>query len=79
MDGKEIYLVVRIKLANGMMPMNSIPRVWGGAGNGEACDACEEPIRKDQFVLEGLSVADPQRGIQLHAECFYVWDRLRRL
>ena len=78
-DGKEIYLIVRAKLANGMLPMNSIPRVWGGAGHGETCDACEEPITKDQFVLEGLSVADPKRGIQLHSECFYIWDRLRRI
>ena len=26
---------------------------WGGAGNGEACDACEESITATQFVMEG--------------------------
>jgi hypothetical protein len=71
--------LIRSKLADGRLPVNSIPRVWGGAGNGETCDACEEAITKDQFVLEGLSVAEPNRGIQLHAECFYFWDRLRRM
>jgi hypothetical protein len=47
--------LIRSKLADGGLPQNSIPRVWGGAGNGETCDACEETITTVQFVMEGVS------------------------
>ena len=57
--------------------MNSIPRVWGGAGNGETCGVCETIVTKDEFVMEGISVANG-RGIQLHVRCFSVWESERR-
>ena len=79
MDATDIYFTVCAKLSDGTLPMNGNPRIWGGAGKGELCDACAEAITKDQFVMEGLSLDDPNRGIQFHAECFYIWDRLRRL
>jgi hypothetical protein len=55
MDRESLNRVIRAKLADGRLPQNSIPRVWGGAGNGETCDACEETITKVQFVMEGVS------------------------
>jgi hypothetical protein len=39
-----LQLVIRHKLETGALPRNSIPRVWGGPGNGETCDACESVI-----------------------------------
>ena len=36
MQQHSLQLLIRHKLATGALPMNSIPRVWGGPGNGEA-------------------------------------------
>ena len=49
---------------------------WGGAGNGEACDACEESITATQFVMEGVSTTGG-KGIQFHVGCLHIWDALR--
>jgi hypothetical protein len=68
--------LIRNKLADGRLPQNSIPRVWGGAGNGETCDACEEIIVKTQFVMEGVSTTGG-KGIQFHVGCFHMWDAER--
>jgi hypothetical protein len=62
------------QVANGGLPHNNIPRIWRGPGSGEECDACEDVIRAGQLLMEGVS-ATTNQGIQLHVECFYVWDR----
>ena len=54
-ENPQLQLLIRQKLADGRLPINSIPRVWGGPGNGETCDACEGIITKDEFVIEGIS------------------------
>ena len=61
--------LIQSKLADGRLPYNGIPRVWGGAGNGETCDACDE-------MMEGIGVG--KKGIQFHVSCFSVWEELRR-
>ena len=68
--------LIQSKLADGRLPYNGIPRVWGGAGNGETCDACDETITKKQLVMEGIGVG--KKGIQFHVSCFSVWDGLRQ-
>jgi len=76
MDQEILRLLIRRKLAAGSLPHDSIPRIWGGPATGEECDACEELIRTGQFVMEGISTANKQ-GLQLHVECFYLWDEER--
>jgi len=75
MNSVSIRQLVRQKLADGRLPHNSIPRVWGGPANGESCQACEEVILQTEFIIEGIS--ENGRGIQLHVECFYIWDSER--
>jgi hypothetical protein len=75
MKQQEISRLIQAKLADGRLPHNSIPRVWGGPGNGEACDACEETIVKHDFVMEGISLSGI--GVQFHVLCFYLWDSMR--
>jgi len=77
MEQEPLRRLIRDKLADGRLPQNSIPRVWGGAGNGETCDACEEIIIKTQFVMEGVSTTGG-KGIQFHVGCFHMWDAERR-
>ena len=76
MDEQSLRVLIREKLANGTLPHNSIPRVWGGAGNGEICMACDLSIEKKQFVMEGIG-AD-MKAVQLHSRCFYYWDSERK-
>jgi hypothetical protein len=74
-----LLLMIRQKLTDGRLPFNSIPRVWGGPGRGETCDACEGDISKEEFVIEGISLAAGRKPLQLHVECFYLWERERHL
>lgn len=76
MEPESLRRLIRNKLADGRLPQDSIPRVWGGAGNAETCDACEETITKVQFVMEGVS-ATGGKGIQFHVGCFHMWDAER--
>lgn len=71
-----IRLLIRRKLAAGGLPHDGIPRFWGGHPDGEHCDACEEVFTADQLIMEGISSTDNQ-GLQLHVECFYLWDEER--
>jgi len=77
MDQPTLRLMIHDKLADGRLPHNHIPRMWGGPGNGEICDGCGETVTKTQVVMEGLSGKD--RDVQLHVACFYVWDATRRV
>lgn len=79
MEDHTLHLLIRSKLADGQLPQDSIPRMWGGPGNGESCDACEETITKAQFVMEGVSNSEGGRGVQLHVRCFQVWDAERQV
>ncbi len=76
MDQDSIRLLIRRKLAAGDLPNDSIPRFWGGPPDGEECDACEQVIRADQMVMEGIR-ATTNQGLQLHVECFSLWDEER--
>ena len=77
MDQPTLRLMIHDKLADGRLPHNHIPRMWGGPGNGEICDGCDETVTKTQMVMEGLSGKD--RDVQFHVACFYVWDATRRV
>ena len=78
MQQHSLQLLIRHKLATAALPMNSIPRIWGGPGNGEACDACELIVTKDELIIEGISLADGRKPLQLHVECFHLWELERR-
>lgn len=75
MEDQALRLLIQSKLSDGRLPHNSIPRIWGGSGNGETCDACEETISKNQFVMEGVGTEGG--GVQLHVKCFYMWETER--
>ena len=82
MEAETLRLLIRSKLDDGRLPYNSMPRFWGGPGDGEVCDACEEPITKEQLVMEGiastLSDRRDKKPVQFHVVCFHVWDAERR-
>lgn len=80
-----IRILIRQKLKDGRLPLNSMARFWGGPAEGEMCDACDQPIPKQQLVMEGISVSSTlsdrpsdKKSIQLHVQCFQIWDAERR-
>jgi hypothetical protein len=77
MESQTLRRLIRQKLADGRLPNNSIPRVWGGAGAGETCDGCEEIITKSQFVMEGIATSEGRNAVQFHVGCFKIWDEER--
>lgn len=77
MDQLPLRLLIQAKLADGRLPRDHIPQMWGGPGNGETCDGCGEIVTKTQMVLEGLSAKEC--GVQFHVACFQVWDMERRV
>ena len=77
MEERLTRLLIRAKLADGRLPHDSIPRVWGGPGNGETCDGCEEIVVKAQMIIEG--VGESGFGVQFHVRCFHLWDSERNV
>ena len=77
MDEVPLRALIRQKLADGRLPQNSIPRVWGGPSKGETCDACDKVIGEHQFVMEGVSTDLTKRALQFHVGCLYAWDTER--
>jgi hypothetical protein len=78
LDTDVLRQLIRDKLEDGRLPYNSIPRVWGGKGAGEICDACEESVTPAHLVMEGVSTDMVKRAVQFHVGCFYLWDVARR-
>ena len=77
MEDQEVRTLIRAKLRSGRLPLNNMPRIWGGPSNGEVCDACGLAIR-DPLVIEGIAGADGnKRGVQMHVLCFALWEETR--
>ena len=72
MDQPTLVLMIRQKLADGHLPHNHIPRMWGRPGAGETCGGCGETVTTAQMVMEGLD--EEGSGVQFHVACFQVWD-----
>ena len=89
MNVDSLRILIRAKLEEGLLPYNSIPRVWGAPGRGETCDGCDLLVPPNEMVMEGISLADDgrklfdaydrRRPLQLHVTCFYLWDQERRM
>src|SRR5678815_4207313 len=75
-----IRTLVREKLRDGRLPFDSIHRLYGGPADGEMCDACDEPIARQQVIIEGItSTLRNKQGIQFHVRCFEIWETERRV
>lgn len=71
METQARRLLIRQKLSDGRLPMNSTSRVSGRPGEGEICHACEGVIAEAEIVMEVT-------GLQLDVDCFYLWYAERR-
>jgi hypothetical protein len=72
-----LRLLIREKLEDGRLPHERISRVQSRPADGEKCDVCERRITMTQFVVAGTILAG-RGSIQLHVQCFQLWDDERR-
>jgi len=65
------------KLAQGRLPLQRAAVIRGGPSNGTGyCDACASPFYQRQLVMD---VPTPRGAfVYLHADCFLLWDDVRR-
>lgn len=70
-----LRLLIREKLVDGRLPSEPMPRVWGGPGNGETCDACDQRVVKPELVIEGQTKQG--RAVFFHPRCFNAWQEER--
>jgi hypothetical protein len=72
-----LRLFIREKLQDGRLPHERISQVESRPADGQKCDACEKKlITMAQFVVTGITLSG-LGSIQLHVECFQLWDNER--
>jgi hypothetical protein len=79
MERDAVRLLILSKLADGKLPLDSLPRVWGGPTNGETCDACDAIVSMGQFIMEVTRLADGGQPLHFHAVCFWIWEAERQV
>ena len=78
MENAALRALIRTKLRDGQLPLNSVSRFWGGPPNGERCDACDRLIT-GPLVIEGIaSLVAGRQSLQMDVECFAIWDEERQ-
>ena len=76
MEDEQVRTLIRTRMADGRLPKLALTHVWGGAGRGEPCVACDEGIQKGHLSMGGkrdVLIVGP-----FHARCFHLWDSERR-
>ena len=77
---QDLQLIIRQKLQNGTLPYNSIPqgvgRTWQRGG---VRRLRRGSFTKDEWVIEGIALAGGRKPLQLHVECFHLWQQERRV
>jgi len=69
-------LLIRRKLAQKRLPHDREATTVGQPGRGGRCDGCDRPLRWTQLVME--IPRDDWPPVRLHADCFLLWDSIRR-
>jgi hypothetical protein len=72
LEDKALRLLIRTKIADGRLPISTMPLVWGGPASGQQCVACEEIILKVETVLEGAT-SEGGMAWSFHPGCFFIW------
>jgi hypothetical protein len=67
MDKSTLRLLIQEKLTDGRLPRERLPRMWGGQGAGETCDACGETVTRAQKGMEILDATGAGCSSTSHA------------
>ena len=71
----EIVAAIRAKLADHRLPLARPSQMWAGDGSGEPCDACDQPIPRDDVEYEAQFL--PGGTFRFHRKCFDTWHQER--
>ncbi|HYD49482.1 MAG TPA: hypothetical protein VEB21_14095 [Terriglobales bacterium] len=65
----------RLALQAGRVPRRMPDRTWGGAGRGDSCAVCDQPISSAEMELEVEFAQDgrPLDSYHLHIACCSAW------
>ena len=74
---ESLRILIREKLASGVVPGHECTKIFGGPSNGETCDGCGEVIAKTQLMMDCVGEHYP-KTLQFQVRCFYIWDSERR-
>jgi hypothetical protein len=62
---------VREKIATRSLPCEPCKAVWGGAGSGAPCAACDRPILPSEIEFE---CEQPGDLLRFHQACYVLWE-----
>ena len=77
MPAEKIADQIRDKLDAGVLPRVLPEKMWTGYGQGNTCDACDQPIQPGQIEYEFLQESGDV--VRVHIGCLGMWlAELRR-
>lgn len=68
MEAEHLQHVARTRIANGQLPTGRPTRFFGGPGNGESCNLCDERIGLASVSIEVEQASDV--SLNFHANCY---------
>ena len=71
---ESLRVLIRGKLASGVLPGHDCTKIFGGPSDGETCDACGEIVGKNQLMMDCIGEHYP-KALQFHVLCFYIGIR----
>jgi hypothetical protein len=75
---ESLRLLIRGKLANGVLPGQDCTKVFGGVSNGETCDGCGEIIGKTELVMDCIGEHYPKtQGCEGAGRVGFTWPTIR--
>lgn len=79
---QELRAHIRRKIMAGALPDHSEPSVWGGMGEDQRCNCCDEPVGASEVQFEfEYPIAGGDRAVcRMHRHCHELWcDELQEL
>jgi hypothetical protein len=78
-DERLLREVARARIAQGLLPVMSPERTWGGPGGGSTCALCDRVVTaaEIEFELEFAPVPGPPT-LHFHRQCHALWEAERR-
>jgi hypothetical protein len=72
---RELRLIARRRIEQGLLPSAGPSRTWGGKGTGQLCALCDQPIQPGDVELEVEEVVQGAgRTFQFHSACQFLWQ-----
>jgi len=71
----DLRVIIRLKVATGVLPKDAPVMMWAGYGTGKVCGACDVPTTKKDVEYD-VDMADG-RTFSFHQLCITLWHQER--